>query len=75
MEKNKILTMLRKSCTRETCETKELHLLEVSKAQSQVIEQQTVVKVTADAAYDLFRQFVRGNAQNQMDCIIKNIHE
>jgi hypothetical protein len=62
-ERNKIPKTLCKSRTRETLEAKELHLLEVSKAESQVIEQQTVTKVAADAAYDLFHQFVGGKAQ------------
>ncbi len=41
-EKNKILKTLRKSHTMETREAKQLHLMEVSAAKSQVIEQQTV---------------------------------
>jgi hypothetical protein len=62
-EKNKILELLYKSRTRKTHEAKELHLLEDSEAETQVIEQQTVTKVVADAAYNLFHQFVRGKSQ------------
>ncbi len=61
--------------TGETCEAKELCLLEISEAESQVIEQQSMTKVPADAAYDLFCQFVCGKAQTQWDCIIKDKHE
>jgi hypothetical protein len=74
-EKNKILRTLCKLHTRETHEAKELCFLEVSEAESQVMEQQTVTKVMADAAYDLFHQFVCGNAQIPWDCIIKDMHE
>jgi hypothetical protein len=38
-DKNKILKALCKLCTGETNEAKELHLLEVTNAESQVIEQ------------------------------------
>jgi hypothetical protein len=74
-EKNKILKLLCKSRTREICEAKELLLLEVSEAESQVIEQQSLMKVVADAAYDLIRRFVCGKAQTQWDHIDKDFHE
>ncbi len=62
-DKNKILKALRKLCTGETLDAKELHLMEISEAEAQVIDQQALEKVTADATYDLFRQFVCGKAQ------------
>jgi hypothetical protein len=72
-EKNKILKMHCKPGTEANCEAKELHVLDISKAESQVVEQKMVTKVAADAAYDLFCQFVHGEAQTQWDCIVKDI--
>jgi hypothetical protein len=66
VRKNKILKMLPKLYTRETRE---------AKAESQVIEQQSLTKVMADAAYDLFRQLICGEAQSQWDHIIKDMHK
>ena len=74
-EKNKILEMLCKTRTGEAREANELRFLEVSEAESQVIEQQTVTKVAANVTYDLFCQFVCGKAQTQWDRIFKDMHE
>jgi hypothetical protein len=74
-EKNKILKALHKSHTGETHEAKKFHLLEISEAESQVIEIQSLTKVAADAAYDLSHQFVRGEAPIQWDRIVKDMHE
>jgi hypothetical protein len=63
VNKNKILKVLCKLHTEKIREAKELCLLEIFEAESQVIEQQSLTKVPADAAYDLFRQFVCGKTQ------------
>jgi hypothetical protein len=73
-EKNKILEMLCKTRTGEAREANELRFLEVSEAESQVIEQQTVTKVAANVTYDLFCQFVCGKAQTEWDYIFKNMN-
>jgi hypothetical protein len=73
--KDKILKVLHTNCTGETREAKELHLKEISKTEAQVIDQQALTKVAADAAYDLFHQFICGKAKTQWDHIIKDMHK
>ncbi len=72
-DKKQILKALSKLHTGKTHEAKELCLLEISKVESQVIEQQSLTKIEADAAYDLFCQFLCGKAQTQWNHIIKDM--
>jgi hypothetical protein len=73
-DKNKILKVLCRIRTRETCKAKELCLLEVSKAEFHFIEQQSLMKCVADAACGLLCQIVCGEAQTQWDRIVKDKH-